>query len=73
MFPQFHYYMQVKYKKFIVHNYLYLPIFAFILEVGSNGLVKLVFMLVLGGFSSTKVDLIVAAVAKSFPPPSYKI
>lgn len=44
----------------------------FILDVGSTGLVKLVLILVLGGFSSTNVDLIVAAVAKSFPPPDYK-
>jgi len=45
----------------------------FILDVGSKGLVKLVLILVLGGFSSTKVDLIVAAVARSFPPPDNKI
>lgn len=43
-----------------------------ILDVGSIGLVKLVLILVLGGFSSTNCDLIVAAVAKSFPPPDYK-
>lgn len=44
-------------------------LFAFILVVGSKGLFKLVLMLVLGGFSSTNDALIVAAVAKSFPPP----
>lgn len=48
-------------------------LFALILVGGSNGLFKLVLMLVLGGFSSANVDLIVAAVAKSFPPPDNKI
>lgn len=57
------------------YNYL-LPIlfeFVLILDVGSIGLVvKLVLILVLGGFSSTNVGFKDAAVAKSFPPPKHK-
>lgn len=53
------------------NNNLSLPIlFAFTFDVGSMGLFGFILMLVLGGFSSTNVDFIFAAVAKSFPPPN---
>lgn len=44
-------------------------LFVFIFNGGSAGLTKLGLILVLGGFSSKNGVLIVAAVAKSFPPP----
>lgn len=43
--------------------------FVVIFNGGSTGLTKLVLILVLGGFSSKNVVLILAAVAKSLPPP----
>lgn len=48
-------------------------LFAFILVVGSKGLVELILIPVVVGFSSGNADLIFAAVAKSFPPPDNKL